>query len=146
MSGPFFLKNGSQESLRLRLFPLSLLGEACKWLTELQQKSITWLEEFVTTFDVHFCSPSKIMTIRELELRASTRIAAPLRKTYATFTKTLLCDNMLLQCFYWCLDSVNKGVADQLFPGDLLKKPHILAAQILDGMKSINIAWYTHED
>ena len=39
--GPFSFKNISQESVRLRLFHYSLMGEACKWLVELPRNSIT---------------------------------------------------------------------------------------------------------
>jgi len=36
---PFSFKNVSQESIRLRLFPLSLTGEASKWLAKLPNNS-----------------------------------------------------------------------------------------------------------
>ncbi|XP_049368430.1 uncharacterized protein LOC125833330 [Solanum verrucosum] len=45
MCGPFSFKNISQESVWLRLFPFSLMGEACKWLAELPRESITSWEE-----------------------------------------------------------------------------------------------------
>uniref|UniRef100_M1DX07 Uncharacterized protein n=1 Tax=Solanum tuberosum TaxID=4113 RepID=M1DX07_SOLTU len=50
------------------------------------------------------------------------------------------------QYFYRSLDSVNKGVADQLSPGGLMQQPYAVAAQLLDGMTTINRAWYTRED
>ncbi|KAK4713427.1 hypothetical protein R3W88_019334 [Solanum pinnatisectum] len=62
--GPFSLKNNSQESVRLRLFPFSLMGEVCKWLAELPRNLITSWEELVTAFNVQFFPPSKMMTIR----------------------------------------------------------------------------------
>ena len=43
-------KKYSQETVRLRLFPFSLNGEAWKWLAELPRESITFSEELVTTF------------------------------------------------------------------------------------------------
>lgn len=55
-------------------------------------------------------------------------------------------DNVLLQYFYRSLDSVNKGVSDQLSWGGLMKKPYVVAVQLLDGMTTINKAWYTRED
>jgi len=39
--GPFMFKNISQESIRLRLFPLSMMGEATRWFVELPNDSIT---------------------------------------------------------------------------------------------------------
>jgi len=64
--GPFSFKNISQESVRLRLFPFSLMGEACKWLAELPRKSITSWEELVTAFNVRFFPPSKMMTLQDI--------------------------------------------------------------------------------
>uniref|UniRef100_M1D819 Uncharacterized protein n=1 Tax=Solanum tuberosum TaxID=4113 RepID=M1D819_SOLTU len=45
-----------------------------------------------------------------------------------------------------CSNSVNKGVADQLLPGGLMQQPYAVAAQLLDGMTTINRAWYTRKD
>lgn len=77
----------------------------------------------------------------------------PIHETWLRFKKMLLQfpthdlpDNVLLQYFYQSLDSVNKGVADQLSPGGLMQQPYVIAAQLLDGMTKINRAWYTHED
>jgi len=56
-------KNISQESVQLRLFPFSLMGETCKWLAELPRESITSWEELVIGFQVRFFPPSKMMTL-----------------------------------------------------------------------------------
>jgi len=55
-------------------------------------------------------------------------------------------DNVLLQYFYQSLDSINKGVADQLSHGGLMQQPYTTAAELLDGITTINRAWYTRED
>ncbi|XP_049362576.1 uncharacterized protein LOC125827308 [Solanum verrucosum] len=151
--GPFSFKKISQESIRLRLFPFSLIGEACKWLAELPRNSITSWEELVITFNVQFFPPSKMMTIRD-SIQSFKRLnGEPLHETWLRFKKLVLqCpthglpDNVLLQYFYRSLDSVNKGVADQLSPGGLMQQPYAVAAQLLDGMKTINRLWYTRED
>uniref|UniRef100_M1DD25 Integrase core domain containing protein n=1 Tax=Solanum tuberosum TaxID=4113 RepID=M1DD25_SOLTU len=44
------------------------------------------------------------------------------------------------------LDSVNKGVADQLVHGGIMQQPFEIASTILDGITKINRAWYTRED
>jgi len=54
---PFSLKGVLQESIRLWLFPLSLMGEANKWLTELPNNSITSWEELVVAFNTRFFPP-----------------------------------------------------------------------------------------
>uniref|UniRef100_M1DS84 Retrotransposon gag protein n=1 Tax=Solanum tuberosum TaxID=4113 RepID=M1DS84_SOLTU len=55
----------------------------------------------------------------------------PLHETWLRFKKLVLqCpthglpDNVLMQCFYRSLDSVNKGVADQLLLGGLMQQPY----------------------
>ncbi|WMV49777.1 hypothetical protein MTR67_043162 [Solanum verrucosum] len=55
-------------------------------------------------------------------------------------------NNVLLQHFYMSLDSVNKGVSDQLVFGGIVKQPYEIASQLLDGRTKINKAWYTRED
>ncbi|KAK4713447.1 hypothetical protein R3W88_019354 [Solanum pinnatisectum] len=150
--GPFSFKNISQESVRLRLFPFSLMGEACKWLTELPRDSITWWDELITPFQVQFFPPLKMITLWE-NIQSFKRLEGePIYETWLRFTKMVLqCpthglpDNVLLQYFYRSLDSVNKGVA-QLSLGGLMQQPYVIASQLLDGMTKINRAWYTHED
>jgi len=44
------------------------------------------------------------------------------------------------------LDSVNKGIADQLVQGDIMLQPFEVASYLLDGMARVNQAWYTKED
>lgn len=55
-------------------------------------------------------------------------------------------DNILIQYFYRSLDTVDKGVVDNLSPWGLMQQPYTVATQLLDGMTTINIVWYTHED
>ncbi|KAK4737127.1 hypothetical protein R3W88_000824 [Solanum pinnatisectum] len=63
--GPFSFKNLSQESVRLMLFPFSLMGETSKWLAELPRDSITSWDELITTFHVRFFPLSTMMTLRD---------------------------------------------------------------------------------
>lgn len=50
----FSFKNISQESVRLRLFLLYLMGEACKWMAEFPRESMTLWEDLDITFHVVF--------------------------------------------------------------------------------------------
>ncbi|KAK4724478.1 hypothetical protein R3W88_027257 [Solanum pinnatisectum] len=150
---PFSFKNISHESVRLRLFPFSLMGEACKWLAELPHEPITSWEELVTAFQVRFFPPSKMMTLQDSIQIFKHLEGEPMHETWLLFKKLVLqCpthvlpDNVLLQYFYRSLDSVNKGVADQLSPGGLIQQPYVVATQLLDGMTTINRAWYTRKD
>jgi len=62
---PFSFKNVSQQSIRLWLFPLSLTGEANKWLAELPNNTITSWEELVVAFNTRFFPPSRMMKLRD---------------------------------------------------------------------------------
>ncbi|KAK4723933.1 hypothetical protein R3W88_026712 [Solanum pinnatisectum] len=153
MCGPFSFKNISQESVQLRLFPFLLMGEAWKWLAELPRESITSWEELVTAFQVRFFPPSKMMSLRDSIQSFKRQEGEPLHENWLKFKKLVLqCpthglpDNVLVQYFYQSLDSINKGVADQLSPGCLMQQPYAVAAQLLDGMTTINRVWYTRED
>uniref|UniRef100_M1DIU0 Transposable element protein, Retrotrans_gag n=1 Tax=Solanum tuberosum TaxID=4113 RepID=M1DIU0_SOLTU len=121
--GPFSFKSISQESVCLRLFPFSLMGEATKWIT-----------------------PNVLNAWKVLE-------GEPIHETWLRFKKLVLqCpthelpNNVLLQYFYKSLDSVNKGVADQLVPGGIIQQPYEITSQLLNCMTKINRAWYTRKD
>ena len=55
-------------------------------------------------------------------------------------------DNVLLQYFYRSLDTVNKGVADQLIRGGIMRQSFAVASALLDEMIKINWTWHTRED
>jgi len=52
---------------------------------------------------------------------------------------------LLLQYFNRSLDSVNKGIADQLVQGGIMLQPFEVASFLLNGMARVNQAWYTKE-
>ncbi|KAK4723998.1 hypothetical protein R3W88_026777 [Solanum pinnatisectum] len=149
----FFIKNISQEAVRLRLFPFSLMGEACKWLVELPRDSFNSWDELITAFQVRFLTPSKMMTLRDNIQNFKRLEGKPIHETWLRFKKLVLqCptdglpDNVLLQYFYICLDLVKKGVVDQHSPGGLMQQPYVIATQLLVVMTKINRTWYTRED
>lgn len=72
----------------------------------------------------------------------------PIHETWVRFKKLLLkCqthelpNNLLLQYFYRILDSVNKGVANQLVRGGITFQSFEVASFLLDDMTKINQAW-----
>ncbi|XP_027769505.1 uncharacterized protein LOC107021658 [Solanum pennellii] len=72
---PFSFKNISQESVWLKLFTFSLMGEARKWLSEKPRASITSWEDIITTFQVRFFPPLKIMILQD-NIQSFKRLAA----------------------------------------------------------------------
>lgn len=55
-------------------------------------------------------------------------------------------DHLFLKFFYGNLDVVNKGVANQLLRGGIIKQIFVAACELLDDMTKINRAWYTRSD
>ena len=62
---PFKCKDISQESIRLRLFPFSLIGEASRWLAELPRDSIISWDDLIEAFYERFLPPSKMLKLHE---------------------------------------------------------------------------------
>jgi len=62
---PFLLENVSKESVCLKLFPLSLTGEASKWLAKLPKNSITSWDELTMAFNVRLFPSSRMMILRD---------------------------------------------------------------------------------
>ncbi|WMV24879.1 hypothetical protein MTR67_018264 [Solanum verrucosum] len=121
--GPFSFKKITKESVRHRLFFFSLMGEEMKWLVDLQRDSITSLDELTDAFYTW-------LRFQKLMLQCPTHG---------------LINNVLLQHFYWSIDSVNKGLADHLIQGGIMQQPFEITSSLLDGMKKINCAWYTRK-
>ncbi|KAK4737359.1 hypothetical protein R3W88_001056 [Solanum pinnatisectum] len=61
---PTEILEASQKVMRLRLFPLSLTGEATNWLNELPHDSITNWEEFKETFIERFYPKAKELQLK----------------------------------------------------------------------------------
>ncbi|KAK4729759.1 hypothetical protein R3W88_022747 [Solanum pinnatisectum] len=149
---PFTFKNVSQESIWLRVFPLSLTGEFNKWLAKLPNNSITSWEELVVAFYTRFFPPSRVMKLRDEIQSFKRQEGEPIHETWVRFKKILLkCpthrlpNDLLLQYFFRSLDSVNKGVVDQLVRGGIMLQPFEVALFLLDEMTRINQAWYSQE-
>jgi len=150
---PLSFKNWSQEAIRLRLFPLSLTGAATTWLSELPKSFITSWKELVTAFHNRFFPPSKMMKLRDDIQNFKQKASEPIHESWIRYKRSLrkcpthgLPSELLLQYFYRSLDSVNKGIADQLVQGGIMLQPFEVASFLLDGMARVNQAWYTKED
>jgi len=120
--GPFVFENITQESVRLKLFPFSIMGEATRWLVELLRETITSWEELTKLFYVKFFPPSRMMKLRDHIQNFKQIDGETIHETWVRFQNLLLkCPThgllsiVLLQYFYWSLDSINKGVSDHMF-------------------------------
>ena len=120
------------------------MGEACKWLSKLWRKYITLWEQLVTAFNVWFFTSSKMMTLQDNTQSFKNLEGKPIGETCMRFKKCPthgLVDKVLRQYFYWSLDSINKGVSDQISLGGLMQQHYVIATQLLDGMTTISRAW-----
>ncbi|XP_015166992.1 uncharacterized protein [Solanum tuberosum] len=146
-------KNLSQESIRFCLFPLSLTGRAIKWLVEHNNNSIKSWEELVMAFHERFFPPSRMMKQRDDIHNFKQKEGEPIHESWIRFKRCLrkcpthgLPGELLLQYFYRSLESVNKGIADQLVLGGIMLQSFEVASFLLDGMTKVNQAWYTKDD
>ena len=153
MFTPLSVKNLSQESIRCRLFPLSLTGGATKWLVECPNNSIKSWEELVMAFHKRFFPPSRMMKLREDIQNFKQQEGEPIHESWTRFKRSLrkcpthwLPGELLLQYFYRSLDSVNKGITDQLVQGGIMLQSFEVASFLLDGITKVNQAWYTKDD
>jgi len=100
-----------------------------------------------------FFPPSRMLKLRD-NIQNFKRIdGEPIHETWLRFQKLFLkCpthglpDNVILQYFYRSLDTVNKGVTDQLIWDGIMRQPFAVALSLLDEMTKINRAWNTRED
>lgn len=60
---PFNITKISQKSVRLRLFPFSLTGDATAWVKKLSQGSITSWNELIETLLDRFFPPSRMLQL-----------------------------------------------------------------------------------
>lgn len=78
---PFNITNISQKSIRLRLFPFSLTGEATMWLEELPLRCITSWQELTEAFLDRFFPPSKMLQLRDDITNFRQESSEPLHET-----------------------------------------------------------------
>ncbi|PHT53160.1 hypothetical protein CQW23_07622 [Capsicum baccatum] len=108
-----------QNAIRLRLFPLSLSGEATIWLNGLTPDSITHWRQLKNAFLERFFSPSKKAQLRDEISNFRQLPSEALHETWKRFkTKLMRCPNHhmtnvhLMEILYRALNSVTKPVVD----------------------------------
>ena len=113
---PFNIANISQESMRLRLFPFSLMGEARTWFKELPPGSITSWGELQDAFLDRFFPPARMMALRDAINNFCQKPNEALYEAWGRFRKMLAkCPNhmilevVLLQTFYRGLNPASKN-------------------------------------
>lgn len=122
---PLSFKNLPQEAIRLRLFPLSLCGEATKWLFELQKNSIKSWEELISAFHKRFFPPSKMIKLLDDIQNYMQRKTDPVHG---------LPSDLVLQFFYRSFDSINKGITDRLVQNGIMLQSFEVASFLLNNM------------
>ncbi|XP_070002459.1 uncharacterized protein [Nicotiana sylvestris] len=86
--------NVSEDTLRLRLFPFSLKGNALDWLERLPNHSITTWDELVDKFIAKFFSPGHIATLRDEILAFKQEPTKPLHEIWEHY-RTMCIVNQL---------------------------------------------------
>ncbi|KAH0712190.1 hypothetical protein KY289_008149 [Solanum tuberosum] len=142
----------NQTTMRLRLFPLSLTGEATYWLNEIPDDSIKTWNELKEAFLERFFPESKELQMND---EISTHKQLPgdaIHDTWWRFSQKLkkypnhdLTERHLKHAFYWSLNYVTKPVVDAVCGGSFMRKSFAESMQLLDEVSKNNRAWYTRD-
>ncbi|PHT51794.1 Cytochrome c oxidase subunit 3 [Capsicum baccatum] len=141
-----------QNAIRLRLFPLSLSGEATLWLNGLTPDSITNWRQLKDTFLERFFPPSKRAQLRDEISNFWQLPTEALHETWERFkTKLMRCPNHhmtndhLMEILYRALNSVTKPVVDNAAGGSFIDLTFGQASNMLDRMTKQSRSWHTRD-
>ncbi|XP_059277798.1 uncharacterized protein LOC132031977 [Lycium ferocissimum] len=144
--------NVSAETVKLKLFPFYLTGEATAWLDDLPAGFITTWAELTQAFLKKFFPPSRMLQLRDeinnfrqLPTEALHEAWTHLKKKVNSCPKHGLPDSVLLQTFYRSLDTVNKSVANNIVGGFVMENSYAVMSALLDILTETNEAWHTRE-
>ncbi|PHT48550.1 Translocase of chloroplast 34, chloroplastic [Capsicum baccatum] len=141
-----------QNAIRLRLFPLSLSGEATLWLNGLTPDSITNWRQLKDAFLERFFPPSKKAQLRDEISNFRQLPTEALHETWERFKKKLMrCPNHhmtnvhLMEILYRALNSVTKPVVDNSAGGSFMDLTFNEASGMLNRMTKQSRAWHTRD-
>ncbi|PHT48005.1 Sulfate transporter 1.3 [Capsicum baccatum] len=141
-----------QNAIRLRLFPLSLSGEATLWLNGLTPDSITNWRQLKDAFLERFYLPFKRAQLRDEISNFRQLPTEALHEIWERFKKKLMrCPNHhmtnvhLMEILYRSLNSVTKPVVDNAAGGLFMDLTFIQASDMLDRMTKQSKAWHTRD-
>ena len=136
----------------MRLFLLSLSGQATLWLNGLTPDSITNWRKLKEAFLERFFSPSKRAQLRDEISNFRQLPTEALYETWERFKKKLMrCPNHqmtnvhLMEILYRALNSVTKPVVDNVVGGSFMDLTFIEACDMLDRMTKQSRAWHTKD-
>ncbi|KAK4721465.1 hypothetical protein R3W88_011698 [Solanum pinnatisectum] len=119
----------NQTSMRLRLFPLSLTGEATNWLNEMPDDSIRTWTELKEAFLERFFPESKELQMKDEISTHKQLLGEAIHDTWWRFSQKLkkypnhdLTERHLKQAFYRSLNYVTKPVVDTICGGSFMGK------------------------
>ncbi|PHT29434.1 hypothetical protein CQW23_30970 [Capsicum baccatum] len=141
-----------QNAIRLRLFPLSLSGEATLWLNGLTPNSITNWRQLKDAFLERFFPPSKRAQLRDEISNFRQLPTEALYETWERFkTKLMRCPNHhmtnvhLMEILYRSLNSITKPVVDNMAGGSFMNLTFGQASNMLDRIMKQSKAWHTRD-
>ncbi|PHT34449.1 hypothetical protein CQW23_26249 [Capsicum baccatum] len=141
-----------KNAIRLRLFPLSVSGEANLWLNGLTPDSITNWRQLKDAFLERFFPPSKRAQLRDEITNFRQLPTEALHVTWERFkTKLMQCPNHhmtnvhLMEILYRALNSGTKPVVDNAAGGSFMDLTFVQASNMLDRMTKQSRAWHTRD-
>ena len=134
----------------LRVFPLSLMGEAAIWFTELSYNSIFTWNQLRDVFLARYYLVSKKHNHKD---RVNNFVALPgesVSSSWDRFTSFLrsvpnhrIDDESLKEYLYWGQDDNNKAVLDTIAGGSYGECPYAEVAEKIEKISRYNKAWST---
>ncbi|KAJ9552529.1 hypothetical protein OSB04_016574 [Centaurea solstitialis] len=146
----FKTEEGRDDAIRLRVFPLTLTGEAKAWLRSLEPSSITTWEGLCSKFFSRFFPPSKIDKLRA-EIRSFQQDdGEKISESWEQFKHLLnscpshgLSKSEQVQTFYSGLGYSSRATLDSSTGGVFMYKTPMEGYKLLEDMLIHNIDWRT---
>jgi len=144
--------NISMDAIGLRVFPLSLTGNAAVWLSELPPGMITSWAELQQVFLEKYFPRAKKLKLKDQINNFHQLPGESIGATWERFTKYLrmvpdhkIVDDSLVEIFYRALDENSKAVADTIMGGVFIDQPFQYIAQRMERVVKTNRAWGQNE-
>ncbi|XP_049364346.1 uncharacterized protein LOC125829127 [Solanum verrucosum] len=138
--------------MRLRLFALSLTGEASNWLNEMPDDSIRTWNKLKEAFLERFFPESKELQMKDEISTHKQLLGKAMHDAWWRFSQKLkkcpnhdLTERHLKHAFYRSLNYVTKYVVDAVCGGSFMRKSFAESIQLLDEVSKNNRAWYTRD-
>ncbi|GKD38565.1 reverse transcriptase domain-containing protein [Tanacetum coccineum] len=144
----FKYRDTEKEAVRLMMFPLSLTGEAKKWLDELNEGTIETWDELRTVFISRFFPPTlfdrllkEIQAFSQHENESLTDAWLHMKEMLQNCHGHNMSKGNIIKIFYHCLSEITQEVLNAATGGIFLYKTLNQAYQLLEDKFLLKLDW-----